>query len=463
MEVAGINGLRIENCTFRDQVLDKDHSTLTPEAIQIDVLVPKHMNGYRCEDLPMKNIVVNKCTFTNVPRGVGSHSSILNNYVNGVTITNNTFTNMGSAAIQGMNYINCLISDNTIKNSPRGIALYTVNTKGVYFGSTAGKDGVASSTSKAYRTPPANQNIVITRNVIDVRGKEQYTSFTNEGIIINGFKFDKALKASSATDAIPKGDYYASGVTITDNTISSIGHGIRLHDARNSTVAHNTITYTGSKKGGTPYYGIELLEGSSNVAVADNEIKNVKTNGIFIIESGASSVTGNKISAPGKYGIGLQKGSATKIARNSVSKPKTCGIFLSKSSKVKAIDSNTISSSKGYGVSIDKSSVNSLAKNKITSPKNMGIMVKAGSKVKKITGNTIKSGKNRGIAIYAPKCAMSVTKNKISKCKAWGIYVDGKSKSYKITVKGNKITGKSSVAKVKVVSGKVKVSGSKKA
>lgn len=461
MEVAGINGMQISNCTFKDQILDKDHTILTPEAIQIDVLVERHFNGYAYEDLPMKNVTVTKCAFSNVPRGVGSHSAILNNYVNGVTITNNTFTNMGSAAVQGMNYINCTIADNVITNSPRGIALYTINTKGTFFGKTATS---SSSTSSKYLAPPSNQNIEITGNKITVNGTEQYTSFTNEGIIVYGVKLTSALKSSAATDAIPKGDYYASGVTISGNTISSTGHGIRLNDVRNASIGSNSITYSGSKTSSTDYYGIQALNGCQSVSISKNTIKNARTNGIFILDSKASSITGNKITSPGKYGIGVQSGTASKITSNTVSKAGTTGIFLMKGSKATTIKSNKISSPKQYGIYASNSTISSISSNTITSAKTMGVMIKDKSKVKKITSNKIKcASKSRGIGIYAPKCSMNISKNKVSECKNWAIYVDGKSKSYKITVKSNNLSGAKNYAKVKVASGKVTVSGSKKA
>ena len=119
MEVAGCDGFTATGCTFRDQVLTPGHDGY--EAIQFDILHPKHVVNCRAEDLNCRNILVENCVFDNVPRAVGSHTGILNNPFDGITIRNNTFKNLKSIAVQGMNWINVDIRMNTIENAPRGI------------------------------------------------------------------------------------------------------------------------------------------------------------------------------------------------------------------------------------------------------------------------------------------------------------------------------------------------------
>lgn len=436
LEVAGTDGFTVENCSFYDQVQTANAKVSTPEAIQIDIHVEKHMKTYRSEALPMKNIVIKNCTFKNVPRGVGSHTAILNDWVENVEISNNTFTNCKSGAIQVLHYKNCTIENNTIDGAPRGIIVFTVNTKGVFLASTAVKEGkVPSKVSNSYQKPDKNQNIVIRNNTVTLKGSDIYAESENEGIMVSGFKFTSALKKSSATDAIPKGDYYASGVTIEDNVIKTTGHGIRLSDARNSVVKNNKITYV---KGGKSkdFYGVQLINASTNNVIEGNTIK-ARTNGIFVTtKSSAKAIENNVVTSAGKYGIALEKGSATTIKGNTVKKAVMNGIYLLRGAKATTITKNTITKvTKGSGINID---ANSTAKN--------------------ITSNTVKNVKLSGIFVHKSSKATTVSKNKILKAGKYGIFVEMKGKVSKIT--DNTIKLKKDKAIV-VRSGKSKQSGNK--
>lgn len=298
VEVAGADGFTVDGCTLYDQVLTKNASVSTPEAIQIDILVKRHMPTYRSEPLACKNIVVKNCTFKNVPRGVGSHTAILNRPMTNIKFLNNTFTKCTSTAIQTLNYQNCTIEGNTINGAPRGIAVYTVFPKGVFFASTLAKEGnVKTKISSAYRTPAANQNIVIRNNTIKVAGNDVITKTENSGILVYGYHFAKKLTKNAGTDAIPAGNYYASGVTVENNKVDSTGHGIRLVDTRNSVVANNTVSFT--KKGSTQGsgYGIQLIENSTNNQLIGNTVTGSMTRDISIARgSTLSRDEGNKTS-----------------------------------------------------------------------------------------------------------------------------------------------------------------------
>ena len=128
MEVAGVDGFTVRNCTFKDQILSP--GGIGYESIQLDILHSAHMNGCRSEDLNMKNVLIEGCTFTNVPRAIGTHTAILNNPFDGVTIRNNTFNDIKSCAVQGMNWINVNITGNTINTASRGITVYGVMPEG---------------------------------------------------------------------------------------------------------------------------------------------------------------------------------------------------------------------------------------------------------------------------------------------------------------------------------------------
>lgn len=56
MEIAGNNGITIQNCNFADQALSTSAKPYTYEAIQLDILLESHLSGYLSEDLPLKNV-----------------------------------------------------------------------------------------------------------------------------------------------------------------------------------------------------------------------------------------------------------------------------------------------------------------------------------------------------------------------------------------------------------------------
>lgn len=464
VEVAGIDGLRFIGCTFQDQTRNnaKAAKAMSPEALQIDILNKVHFPTYRAEDLTMKNVVVDRCTFKNVPRGVGSHTGVYNNPMDNIAVTNCTFTGIDTVAIEFYNTINLKITGNTISGAPRGIAVNSIGEQGIFFSKTIAAEGKTSSRySSNFVKPAQNQNIVISDNTIVCKGKDPHTGFENEAIVVKGTYLTKAMKKTSQMDAIPRGDHFIGGVTVSRNTITTVGHGIRFRDVKYSTIDSNKVTYTGSQSGSANYYGIQTINYCADNTITKNTIAKIKTNGIYVSDnSKAKTIKGNTISSPGKYGIAVDtKSRATLISGNKITSPKQHGIYLRKSSVVAKIDGNKITSPKKYGIFIEASTANAISKNKITKPKDSGIFVKPTSKVKSISGNTITSGGTRGIAFYSGKCKATISKNIIKKCKGNAIYIDTKTKKYKIVVKSNKITGKGA----KIASGKVAISGTKKA
>ena len=69
-EFAGVDGLTIRGCIFQDQRLTPGNYGY--EAIQLDVLHPFHVANGRSEDLPMTNVLIEKCMFADMPRAIGS-------------------------------------------------------------------------------------------------------------------------------------------------------------------------------------------------------------------------------------------------------------------------------------------------------------------------------------------------------------------------------------------------------
>ncbi|MEY8460627.1 right-handed parallel beta-helix repeat-containing protein [Eggerthellaceae bacterium 24-137] len=356
MEVGGVADLTVDGCTFRDQ--RQASGAAIPEALQIDVLNQKHMPSYRSEDLPTKNVVIANCTFSNVPRGIGSHTAVLNRYTKNVVIRNNTFSNLRSDAIRLMNYYDCRIEGNVIKGAPRGIAVYMGHSKGMYFGASLAKEGgMASSTSSAYKAPPKNQHITIRNNTIATSGTDCYYGGANDGIFLCGYSFSRKLTKTVENDAIPKGNYYVSGIKVTNNTIKTRGHGIRLDDARNCTVKGNKITFVGNRSVKASYHGIYLLSGSNCNTIAGNKIVKVRSHGVFVAsKSKGNVVKGNIISASGQYGISVQGAQAKIISKNTIAKSGSHGIVLLDAKGPMTVSSNKVTKSKKYAAFVDAKS-----------------------------------------------------------------------------------------------------------
>lgn len=452
MEVAGVDGFTLSNCTFKDQVLA---STKLYEAIQFDFLISDHMTGYALETLTNKNIVVDGCKFSNVPRAIGSHTSVLNLPITNVQITNNSFTNIKSAAIELLNYTDCKISGNTITKCPRGITLYSIrgNGEGNFLPSSIEK---SSGISSKYIAPAKDQNIEITNNTIELSGSDPYMDYENVGIALRGFKYTSAVKPNDG-DKLPAGDYYLSGVTISGNTISATDTGILLNNAKNAKISSNKITYSSPSK---TFHGILLDTASTDNEISGNTITNAKGSGICVTgSSSASAISDNTITKAKSNGILLFGATIDTISGNTISSCSGSGIS-SGVSKVDSISSNTIKNAKLYGIEISGGKASEISNNIIKSSKNCGIMTYNKAVVKKIHKNTIQSAKSIGIFIVDAASNLSITSNTVSKCKTSQIQVvssTGKSK-YTYTLTSNKLTGTSTTLGISVSTGKVAIS-----
>ncbi len=434
IEMAGVRDFSVTNCSFTNQTLDGTSSAKSYEAIQLDVLESSyHFTGYLSEALANENIVIDHCTFTNVNRGVGSHTAVLNCPADGVTITNCTFLGCTSAAIQGRNWINCTITGNTITNSPKGICLYSVRQGGLYLAENL---SVGNGVSSAYQTPLANQNIVIKNNTIIGSGSSNDTS-VETGIALIGF--DSAYPESTGdgihSDTLPEGNYYLSGVTVANNEITTVGRGIFLKNVRQVTVTGNSITYSGDSS--ADYDGIYLIQNTAVSTLTGNQVKGAFCHGILLEVS--STVTGS-------------------FSGNTVSASKNDGICVSDSSSVPAISGNTISQTGGDGIRVEGSgtSVTTISGNTIESAGARGIAVTAKSTVSKIKSNTIQRAGSNGIAVTGSSTVTTINGNSISSPGQSGIYLSSSASASTIgsntiqnpAANGIQLTGGASVSAI---------------
>lgn len=117
IEMDGSKNVVVKNCTFTGM---KDNSHHSKEAINLDTNDPKRGAGFNSiwcspDKTPDKNVTITGCHFSNLVRGIGTHLYSKGKYHDGITITNNTFTNCMS--LYGiLNWTNTTITGNTATN-----------------------------------------------------------------------------------------------------------------------------------------------------------------------------------------------------------------------------------------------------------------------------------------------------------------------------------------------------------
>lgn len=441
-ELVAINGLYVTKCTFKDYgKTESGGGKDKQEALQLDIPCSKEIyKGVYEDGTVMKNVEVTGCLFQNVPRGVGTHSLLNGAYHENIKINNNTFKNVLEEAIVGLNYYNCEIKNNKIENCGAGIMVqyFKATPVSVY---TTIFDG-----SKTYKGQiRKNAATVISGNQMTIR----YSKTCDEtvGIKVYGRKLTKAETAKDKKK-IPVGDYCISGVTVSNNTISTAGYGIHLMDTKDSVISGNHITgknYSSADPRKVKYDGIFADTASKNLSISGNTIKNATRCGIFGQNStNFRYVQKNTISGCGDRGIHLYNSSSSgAISNNSISNCKTNGIFLNKKSKATEIKNNKIeslSSAGAKGIALfDQSKVTKdIKENKISKVADAGISMSTKSKVGgQIADNTISTAGSHGIFIFnGSTVTKSIKNNVINRAKQNGIHVSNAT----VTVEANSIS-----------------------
>ena len=372
MEVAGVDGFTVRNCTFRDQILSP--GGIGYESIQLDILHSAHMAGCRSEDLNIRNVLIEGCEFTNVPRAIGTHTAILNNPFDGITIRNNTFNDIKSCAIQGMNWMNVNITGNTINTASRGITVYGIMSEGsgTFYASTLAKEGnTTAHVSDSYQAPK-KANINIAYNTLNDIGSvgDIYAAYECQGIGVISERIDENFGPDSfdGSGALPKGDYYVDGVNIHDNYIDIRGNGIRLQDTRNTDVTSNVILCSENtvEPTGRNYYGVVLRDNAQVDELSYNTIIDAEVNGIQIDTCKVSHINYNCIRGAGKYGIGTYSTTLGSITDNDIIDCGAQGMALISGSSADRIKWNRVRDCSGYGIHITSDSAASLVESNTT-------------------------------------------------------------------------------------------------
>lgn len=107
IEFAGVKDSTIKNCKISE--FRYDSSKFTNEAIQLDICYKSKKEGrwapgFKADKTPCSNILIEKNTITDYPRGIGVHHYLKNHPTTNITIRNNRFKR-SSASTQGKSVV----------------------------------------------------------------------------------------------------------------------------------------------------------------------------------------------------------------------------------------------------------------------------------------------------------------------------------------------------------------------
>ena len=356
IEAGAVNGLTISRVNFKNhKCYFKAHKNKNDyyeheEALQLDVNLYETTAIGNYDKYQNKNVTVDRCNFTNLGRGIGSHNSIDGCYFTNMKFTNNTFKNIKSYAIGAVNYRNSKIQNNKILNCGSGILF--VNSKPNYTGYT----GTYVVNNWNLKVNTSKDNSIISGNTITINSPKSKDS---RALYINGNKiskpaiYKKGLNSAnrlSGYQGYLKGDHRINGLTITKNNITVKNMTAFFYKGiRNSTFSNNNITFNGNQK--SDHYGLTMDsvpdQLNENVTVNGNKIKNFNS-GILCKNSKKVTFKNTTVYNSYKQHIYLEGVNVT-IVGCSLDKAKTKHGIASKNSKITLKNTN-ITNAKEFGL-----------------------------------------------------------------------------------------------------------------
>lgn len=407
LTLEGVEQVEVSGCVFQNYT----DLSCKKEAIHIDcmhnaAMAPSNQEDTVYDDTVCNQIRVSGCTFSHVPRGIGSHIAVAGLFPSNIQIVDNTFTDITYEAVKAYHYKNVRITGNSITRAGCGIRCY------VYAGN---------------------------------REKEEK----------GALNYQAALPGVVTDEAAPELNAVIQSNTLQDIGDDKIGFGIHLvgnaeRPVRNVTVADNVITTSNPQTAATKRSGIYinygqdirvtgnairlaggagiLLNHASGITLSKNQISLSHSNGIAAQESQGITVSGNTVWDTGKRGIYLRTTVDSRIADNTVRRDKTGGIGVTKASLRVRVVKNILRSSGKNAVTVSESGQALVYGNQITSAGNFGIYMYK-SDAGKIKKNTVKNTKITAI-IASTSREVRVEKNEIDKTGKYGILFTSAKKSY---------------------------------
>lgn len=356
IEAGAVNGLTISRVNFKNhKCYFKAHKNKNDyyeheEALQLDVNLYETTAIGKYDKYQNKNVTVDRCNFTNLGRGIGSHNSIDGCYFTNMKFTNNTFKNIKSYAIGAINYRNSKIQNNKILNCCSGILF--VNSKPNYTGYT----GTYVVSNWNLKVNTSKDNSIISGNRITInrpKSKDSRALYINGNKISKPAIYKKGLNSAnrlSGYQGYLKGDHRINGLTITRNNITVKNMtAVFYKGIRNSTFSNNNITFNGNQK--SDHYGLTMDsvpdQLNENVTVNGNKIKNFN-GGILCKNSKKVTFKNTTVYNSYKQHIYLEGVNVTFVGC-SLDKAKTKHGIASKNSKITLKNTN-ITNAKEFGL-----------------------------------------------------------------------------------------------------------------
>lgn len=356
IEAGAVNGLTISRVNFKNhKCYFKAHKNKNDyyeheEALQLDVNLYETTAIGKYDKYQNKNVTVDRCNFTNLGRGIGSHNSIDGCYFTNMKFTNNTFKNIKSYAIGAINYRNSKIQNNKILNCGSGILF--VNSKPNYTGYT----GTYVVNNWNLKVNTSKDNSIISGNTITInrpKSKDSRALYINGNKISKPAIYKKGLNSAnrlSGYQGYLKGDHRINGLTITKNNITVKNMtAVFYKGIRNSTFSNNKIAFNGNQK--SDYYGLTMDsvpdQPNENVTVNGNKIKNFN-GGILCKNSKKVTFKNTTVYNSYKQHIYLEGVNVTFVGC-SLDKAKTKHGIASKNSKITLKNTN-ITNAKEFGL-----------------------------------------------------------------------------------------------------------------
>lgn len=356
IEAGAVNGLTISRVNFKNhKCYFKAHKNKNDyyeheEALQLDVNLYETTAIGKYDKYQNKNVTVDRCNFTNLGRGIGSHNSIDGCYFTNMKFTNNTFKNIKSYAIGAVNYRNSKIQNNKILNCGSGILF--VNSKTNYTGYT----GTYVVNNWNLKVNTSKDNSIISGNTITInrpKSKDSRALYINGNKISKPAIYKKGLNSAnrlSGYQGYLKGDHRINGLTITKNNITVKNMtAVFYKGIRNSTFYNNNITFNGNQK--SDHYGLTMDsvpdQLNENVTVNGNKIKNFN-GGILCKNSKKVTFKNTTVYNSYKQHIYLEGVNVTFVGC-SLDKAKTKHGIASKNSKITLKNTN-ITNAKEFGL-----------------------------------------------------------------------------------------------------------------
>lgn len=425
LTIEGVDNVTIKDCTFKDfRSPSAKKEAIHIDCMHNDAMAPSNQDNTIYDDTICNNVTVDGCTFTDVPRGIGTHIAVAGLYPSNMKFTNNTFKNITYEAIKAYHYKNVTITGNTISGAGCGIKSYLYAEPSDNDNDEEGNSNYLPALKKTVTEGvPADINVLISQNTIQ-NIRDSKVGF---GIHIAGntSRPMQGVTVTNNTVASTKlaGIYakYANQITMADNKVSNAGgpailvtaarqsvlernqlavtegDALLVQDSQTSRVTNNTISY--AKKHGIYMNSVSgamiqgnVLEKDKNggigsmkckkIQILDNVFRSSGKNAIVVQNSASANVCNNQVEGAKKFGVYVFSSNQALVQKNTIQNTKSSGIVIQKGTGIK-VKGNTVKKAGKYGILFTKTKKSSAFSNSITSAKNISLCYSKDSKNRK--------------------------------------------------------------------------------